>query len=114
MPKQYYFVMVSNYNTRGIVRFFKIVIFTFILGATSAHALEKSNFQSSIDADDTVSQRQRSSKQPLSTSASCTAYFKETVNANNCRAGEVPLPAARWLLLLALIGFVGLSNKRKI
>ncbi len=106
--------MVSIYNNRSLVLFLKIVILSFILGASSVHALEKSNFQTNIDTDDSVSHRQVSTKQPLSTSASCTAYFKETVNVNNCRAGEVPLPAARWLFLLALIGFVGLSNKRKI
>jgi len=47
-------------------------------------------------------------------SDSCTAYFKGTLHVNNCRAGEVPLPAATWLFILVLIAFVGLSNKRKI
>jgi len=45
---------------------------------------------------------------------SCVAYFKGTVSANDCRDGEVPLPAATWLFVLALVGFVGLSNKKKI
>jgi hypothetical protein len=47
-------------------------------------------------------------------SDSCTAYFKGTSSVNNCRAGEVPLPAATWLFILALIAFVGLSNKKKV
>lgn len=47
-------------------------------------------------------------------SDSCTAYFKGTLNVDNCRAGEVPLPAATWLFILALLAFVGLSNKRKV
>ena len=53
-------------------------------------------------------------QQNPSVSDSCTAYFKGTINVNNCRAGEVPLPAATWLFILALIAFVGLSNKSKI
>ncbi len=53
-------------------------------------------------------------KQKTSVSNSCTAYFKGTLSANDCRAGEVPLPAATWLFLLALAAFVGLSNKKSI
>ena len=49
-----------------------------------------------------------------STSNSCIAYFKGTLSVNDCRAGEVPMPAATWLFVLALAAFVGLSNKRKI
>lgn len=47
-------------------------------------------------------------------SSSCTAYFKGTSNVNDCRDGEVPLPAATWLFILALVAFVGLSNKKKV
>jgi len=32
----------------------------------------------------------------------------------NCRLGEVPVSAAGWLFATALIGFVGLSNKRRV
>jgi len=53
-------------------------------------------------------------KQAYTVSNSCVAYFKGTVNANGCRDGEVPLPAATWLFVLALVAFVGLSNKKKI
>lgn len=47
-------------------------------------------------------------------SSSCAAYFKGTSNVNDCRDGEVPLPAATWLFILALVAFVGLSNKKKV
>lgn len=46
--------------------------------------------------------------------SNCTAYFAGTVNANNCRVGEVPKQAATWLFILALIAFVVLSNKSKV
>jgi hypothetical protein len=85
-----------------------------ILSVSSTHALEKSNYQPSIDVNQRVSEIDLNKEQHQLTSTSCAAYFKETVNADNCREGEVPLPAASWLFLLALIGFVGLSNKRKI
>lgn len=32
----------------------------------------------------------------------------------DCRLGEVPTSAAGWLFATALIGFVGLSNKRRV
>jgi hypothetical protein len=32
----------------------------------------------------------------------------------DCRLGEVPTAAAGWLFATALIGFVGLSNKRRV
>ncbi len=46
--------------------------------------------------------------------SSCAAYFKNSVRMLDCREGEVPFPAAAWLFLLALVAFVGLSNKRKV
>jgi len=52
--------------------------------------------------------------QSIAAPSSCTAYFQGTLNASSCRAGEVPLQAATWLFILALIAFVGLSNKRKV
>ncbi len=97
----------------NVIRFLKTVLVATILSASSAHALEHTNYQSNLDVSHTETIHQKG-KEQQSTTASCAAYFKETVNANNCRAGEVPLPAASWLFLLALIGFVGLSNKRKI
>jgi hypothetical protein len=45
---------------------------------------------------------------------SCAAYFKGVLGAANCRAGEVPIPAATWLFVLALAAFVGLSSKKKL
>lgn len=55
-----------------------------------------------------------SAQNTVAPSASCTAYFEGTLSADSCRAGEVPLQAATWLFILALIAFVGLSNKRKV
>ena len=104
--------MLSNHQIVNVIYFLKVVLFACILSTSSAHAIENSNYQSNIDVNQTETANQRVKQQ--SSTASCAAYFKETVNANNCRAGEVPLPAASWLFLLALIGFVGLSNKRKI
>ena len=46
--------------------------------------------------------------------SSCAAYYKNTLNVNDCRDGEVPYQAAVWLFLLALLAFVGLSTKRKV
>jgi hypothetical protein len=34
--------------------------------------------------------------------------------SEDCRLGEVPTAAAGWLFATALIGFVGLSNKRRV
>jgi hypothetical protein len=48
------------------------------------------------------------------TTDNCTAYFKGTAGVDNCRVGEVPMPAATWLFVLALAAFVGLSSKNKI
>ena len=107
--------MISEHKVLSVLGFLKIVLFATILIASSAHAIENHNYQSQSNID--VSQSgsiNRGSKEQQLPITSCAAYFKETVNANNCRAGEVPLPAASWLFLLALIGFVGLSNKRKI
>jgi hypothetical protein len=101
-----------DYQIINVIRFLKAVLLAVILSASSAHALENSNYQSNLDASRTETIHQKGKEQQ--STASCAAYFKESVNANNCRAGEVPLPAASWLFLLALIGFVGLSNKRKI
>jgi hypothetical protein len=42
----------------------------------------------------------------------CTAYFDGTLSAASCRVGEVPFQAATWLFVLALIAFVGFSNKK--
>lgn len=112
MPKQYYFVMVTDSQLISAIRFLKAVLLVTILSASSVHALENSNYQTNLDVTQTETIHPKGKDQQ--STASCTAYFKESVNANNCRAGEVPLPAARWLFLLALIGFVGLSNKRKI
>jgi hypothetical protein len=106
--------MVSNHQIIRLIFFLKVALFASILCASTAFAIESSNYQSNIDASQTENVNQRVKQQKLSSTASCAAYFKETVNANSCRAGEVPLPAASWLFLLALIGFVGLSNKRKI
>lgn len=52
--------------------------------------------------------------QKIPVSSSCVAYFKGTSTVNDCRDGEVPLPAATWLFVLALVAFVGLSNKKKV
>jgi hypothetical protein len=52
--------------------------------------------------------------QTSTVSNACVAYFKGTISANDCRDGEVPLPAATWLFVLALVAFVGLSNKKKV
>lgn len=115
MPEQYHLCMVSNHQIIRLIFFLKVALFASILCASTAFAIESSNYQSNIDASQTENVNQRVKQQKSSSStASCAAYFKETVNANSCRAGEVPLPAASWLFLLALIGFVGLSNKRKI
>ena len=103
-----------NYKTRRFLRILKIAIFSSILGIASVHALEKSNYLSNLDDKHLVSQSQKSNEKQLPTLTSCMAYFEDTVSANDCRAGEVPLPAASWLFLLALAGFVALSNKRKI
>ena len=46
--------------------------------------------------------------------SSCLAYFEGDKHASDCRIGEVPPPVATWLLIGALLGFVGSSNKRKI
>jgi len=53
-------------------------------------------------------------KQSSTVSTTCAAYFKGTSSVNDCRDGEVPLPAATWLFVLALVAFVGLSNKKKV
>lgn len=52
--------------------------------------------------------------QKSTVSSACVAYFKGTSSVKSCRDGEVPLPAATWLFVLALVAFVGLSNKKKI
>lgn len=52
--------------------------------------------------------------QKLTVSSACVAYFKGTSGVKDCRDGEVPLPAATWLFVLALVAFVGLSNKKKV
>lgn len=38
----------------------------------------------------------------------------DSASSSNCQLGEVPTPAATWLFALALVGFVGLSNKRRV
>ena len=102
--------MITDYQTSWVRRFLKVVLVVAPLSFSNAHALVQPNIES-MQAD-SITQKDKGQQTPPS--ASCTAYFKESNNAINCRAGEVPLPAARWLFLLALIGFVGLSNKRKI
>ena len=41
-------------------------------------------------------------------------YKMSDSNLENCRLGEVSVPVASWLFASALIGFVGLSNKRRV
>lgn len=50
----------------------------------------------------------------IETVDNCAAYFEGTSQVANCRKGEVPSQAAKWLFLIALITFVRLSIKRKI
>lgn len=53
-------------------------------------------------------------EQQFSRADNCLSYFEGTTEAESCREGEVPIPAASWLFLLVLIAFVGLSNKKKL
>ena len=106
--------MLSDYQIISFKRFLKVILVVSMLIFSPAYALENNIYQSNVDLNQSDTINPRTKEQQSSTITSCAAYFKETVGANNCRAGEVPLPAASWLFLLALIGFVVLSNKRKI
>ncbi len=106
--------MILNHLKQNVLTILRVVFLIATLGTSSAHALENLSHPVNVSINQSAGQNQLDKEQQLSESNSCTAYFKETLNANNCRAGEVPLPAARWLFLLALVAFVGLSNKRKI
>jgi len=80
-------------------------------GQANAEAVNVNN------ASHVVSQQQSSYKHFSSDAdenSSCAAYFKGSARMLDCRHGEVPFPAAVWLFLLALVAFVGLSNKKKV
>lgn len=106
--------MLSVYQIISFKRFIKVILVVSLLSFSSAHALENASYQSNVEVNQSDTMNPKTKELQTSTITSCAAYFKETGGANNCRSGEVPAPAASWLFLLALIGFVVLSNKRKI
>jgi len=50
----------------------------------------------------------------LNGSASSDYDMLSAMDIKSCRIGEVHTPDAAWLFASALIGFVGLSNKRRV
>jgi hypothetical protein len=91
-----------------------VMLATLIMVFKPVEAKGASNVNTQIAMNQTSHDKRFSTPVGSSISDSCTAYFKGTLKVDSCRVGEVPLPAATWLFILALVGFVKLSNKRKI